>query len=233
MNNNTILGIIGGTNTGKTFIRNLIEMHYNILGFASAPKVFDADKALANLYAHNHEVINNIKDICPEAIINNQVYTRYLAPFYFASDENAKAIEDVSRHEIKQAASAFIIECRAQHHFAILDMPMLIKLDLHKQCDQILMVIADYKTRKNRAIERMARNKNYSAEIAENTFDNIVKKQSGLSLQKQQAISAMQAADIADQNYYDILKQSNIPFFTLDNSSNQTPEALLSLIELI
>ena len=224
-----ILGITGGSNVGKTFIASFFKepIYLEKLGLkATDIAIFDADKILAELYSHNQNVIDKIYNLYPEAIINNQVNTKKLAPFYFASDDNAKKINEASLTEIKQYADNFIIE-HEKKLLGLFDVPMLIETDLYKKCDYCLVVTADYPIRRERAINRMYIQKGYDKATSGALFDNIVKKQSGLNKTEREKISPQEACQIGEQKKVDALTKENIPFMMLDNSGKKSVDEFI------
>lgn len=223
-----ILGITGGTNTGKTLIRNLFEKTPHLINKNLLPskiKVFDADKTLARLYASDRVVIKKIASLYPDAIIDDKVNTKKLAPFYFASDDNAKKVEEITKNLIQEDAKDFS-KSFPQAEIGILDVPMLTELGLHKLCDFNILVTANYEVRRQRAIDRMLEQKGYDAKTSAKLFEEIVKKQSGLSQSEREKISGKEAAQIGDTQKHKILDNSDIPYHILENSGDKTTEQI-------
>lgn len=224
-----VLGITGGSNVGKTFISSLFNNpnYLRMLGVSQRQTaIFNADDTLAKLYSSNSDVIGKIYSICPESVVNGKVETKKLAPFYFASDENAKKVDASSLDEIRQEASRFILS-NAQKKLGLFDVPMLIESGLHEKCDFCLMVTADYDVREKRSIQRMGKQKGYDEQTSLDLFVDILKKQSGLGVKEREHITAREAAQIAEKCKRDALNQAGVPFFELDNSGEKSVEEMI------
>ncbi len=191
-----ILGITGGSNTGKSSLVKALRAQ------TAHPVVyFDADAELHHLYAHDAEVIAAIGDLCPDAIQNGAVDRRALGDFYFASDANATAVEDITRDKIRSAFHERVAEHQHEADTVfLLDMPLLTELGLQRYCDTVLLTTCDPAERAERGAARIAASRKIPHDEAAAFFANILRRQTGLPSTERAHLSIEEAAQLGDDN---------------------------------
>lgn len=174
INNINIIGLTGGTGTGKSTICNILKK-YNAV-------IIDADKI-------GHEIIKKDKPAYKELVeyFNNKNYNilennnnnleinrKLLGSLVFGDEkENKENLEFLTKtthkYIIKQISEDLdYYKNNCNYNYIILDAPLLIEANLHEKVDTVWIVTSDLKTR----LERLKKRDNLKEEILLKRINN-------------------------------------------------------------
>lgn len=144
-----VIGLVGGIASGKSFVASCFQE----LGAS----VLDADK-IGHEVLQQSEVISAICNQWPDVrLMDGQIDRASLAQIVF-SDSKESTLEKLEAitHPIigKRIEERLEMFRLAGSKAAVLDASVLIKAGLQRQCDKIVYVDVDLKTRKKRAVCR-------------------------------------------------------------------------------
>ena len=142
-----ILGLTGSIAMGKSATADMFRR----LGY----QVFDADRAVHDLYAQNGKAAHELQKLVPEAIIDGAVDRQILAAEISRQPGLLKKVENIVHPLVHQEEKAFIADQKkAGANLIILDIPLLFEAGRDKDVDKIIVVSADPATQKKRALSR-------------------------------------------------------------------------------
>ncbi len=171
-----ILGIIGEVCAGKTTIsKNLANSSKLFTMFNDGIKHLEGDYEIKKIYQNNQDVINKIGNLYPSCVVNNQIDTKILGEFFFASSKNQIMIEQITHPVLKTQILEFIDLCKEKNILLIFDIPVLLKLNLNHKCDYVAFFTAQHTERIERGILRMIAKHAMTKAEAKGRFLNIDK----------------------------------------------------------
>ena len=141
-----IVGLTGGTGTGKT----LISEYFKDFGF----EVIDYDKITREIYVKGSDCLNEIVCAFGEDILTNEgeLERRKLGSIVFASKEKLDILNNIVYKYILEKTKKQIEDAKDKK--LLLDAPTLFEAGLEKECDYVVGVIADKDLRLQRICQR-------------------------------------------------------------------------------
>lgn len=141
-----IVGLTGGTGTGKT----LISEYFKEFGF----EVIDYDKITREIYVKGSDCLNELVCAFGEDILteNGELERRKLGSIVFASKEKLDILNGIVYKYILDRTKKQIEEAKDKK--LLLDAPTLFEAGLEKECDYVVGVIADKDIRLQRVCQR-------------------------------------------------------------------------------
>jgi dephospho-CoA kinase len=140
------IGLTGGIAVGKSEVAKIFRKH-------TIP-VFDADAAVHEIY-QNGVGAKYLQPIFPSAVTESSVDRKKLSEIIAADPSRLKDIEAIIHPLVRQAEVEFL--SRAQNNgaaIAIIDSPLLIETNHHKDMDAIILVDASLEVQTKRAMLR-------------------------------------------------------------------------------
>lgn len=176
-----IIGIIGQICAGKTTVCKALVANHELQKYFSNGIVYiEGDAKISKLYKENNYIIEKIRSVYPESVVNNIVDTKILGKFFFKNKENQNLIESIVHPELKKSILNFININAKENMLVILDVPVLFKLQLNEICNYIAFFTANEDERVDRGIKRISNKHQMTHEEAKQRFveiDNIAIKQ--------------------------------------------------------
>ena len=141
-----ILGITGGSGTGKTTVSKIFEQ-YGIFRI-------DADITAREITAKGEKALDEISEAFGADVINadGTLNRKALAKIVFNSKQDLLKLNQITHKYISARIDAQLKDCASD--WAIIDAAALIESGLDKRCDKVLSVVADFEVRKKRIVER-------------------------------------------------------------------------------
>ena len=141
-----ILGITGGSGTGKTTVSKMFEQHgiYRI----------DADIVAREIAAKGEKALSEIKNVFGEGVINSDgsLNRKALAKIVFNNEQDLLKLNQITHKYINARIDFLLKSCTSE--WAIIDAAALIESGINRKCDKVLAVTADFDVRKKRIVER-------------------------------------------------------------------------------
>ena len=140
-----LLGLTGSIGMGKSTTAAM---------FADAGiPVWDADQAVHEIYAHDQEVIDAIRDFAPTAIGEAGVDRAALSAVLKEDPTLIAQIEATVHPKVAVHRSDFIA-AHAAADLIVLDIPLIYEKDMADQFDAVLVVTTDEETQRSRVMAR-------------------------------------------------------------------------------
>ena len=141
-----IVGLTGGTGTGKT----MISEYFKASGF----EVIDYDKVTREIYKKGSECLCELVCAFGEGILTNdgELERRKLGSIVFANKEKLDILNKIVYKYILEHTKKQIEESKDKK--LLLDAPTLFEAELHRECDYVVGVIAKRDLRLNRICKR-------------------------------------------------------------------------------
>lgn len=141
------IGVTGSIGTGKSYISSCFKR----LGYP----VFDADDYVHQLMKKNQQVIEEIREIFPDAVVNNQVKRENLRPFVKGNPKELKKLEAILHPKVREAEKRFLQKCRMMRcKVAVLDIPLLFETGADILCDYVLVTYVNQRIQQSRVLKR-------------------------------------------------------------------------------
>ena len=141
-----VIGLTGGIAVGKSEVAKIFRQN-NI-------PVFDADAAVHEIY-ENGVGAKYLSADFPTAIIEKSVDRKKLSEILANDTTKLEILEKIIHPLVRQAETQFLAEARSdKRDLAIIDSPLLIETNHHKDMDAIILVDANIETQKRRAMLR-------------------------------------------------------------------------------
>lgn len=150
-----IIGLAGGSGSGKGTVAELFLTHYGIHSI-------DTDALYHSLTSQKSECLDALASEFGEEIISSdgaldRAALSRIVFFGDNADERRKRLNEISHYFVLAETRAMIDERRECGDFAVLvDAPLLFESGFDKECDAVISVIADRETRIDRIIKRDA-----------------------------------------------------------------------------
>ena len=141
-----ILGITGGSGTGKTTISNLLS-NYGV-------DIIDCDVVARKIVEPDMPALNEISDFFGKEYINNDktLNRKKLANLVFNSPDMLLKLNEITHKYVIEYIDLYIKNNTSQ--IIGIDAAALIESGIYKKCDFVLSVLADKDTRVKRIINR-------------------------------------------------------------------------------
>lgn len=142
-----ILGLTGSIGMGKSTTSAM---------FADAGvPVYDADKAVHNLYTEGGAAVGPLSEHFPQAVQNNSVDRAILRQIIAKQPERLVELESLVHPLVGHAQIAFREKCaREGASFALLDIPLLFETGGDQRCDFVCVVTAPAAVQRARVLAR-------------------------------------------------------------------------------
>ena len=155
-----IIGLTGGTGTGKTSVSE----HFAAAGF----KVIDYDKVTREIYKKGSCCLNEVVAAFGQDILtpDGELCRKKLGEIVFANKEKLELLNSIVYKYILNHTAAQIEENK--NGKLLLDAPTLFEAGLNKKCDYVVGVIA----KKELRLERICKRDNLSPKLACDRIDS-------------------------------------------------------------
>lgn len=141
-----VAGLTGSIAMGKTETAKM---------FASRGiPVFDSDAAVHELYAKGGKAVEPLRELAPDAIIDEAVHRGKLAALVQADPALLKKIEAVVHPLVKARQQSFLAEAGPSCDIVLLDIPLLFETGRDRDVDVIIVVSAGEVLQRERALAR-------------------------------------------------------------------------------
>ena len=138
-----IIGITGGTGTGKSTVLRMFER----LGAYT----IDADEIYHRQLETNKEMKNAIIKRFPEAVRDGEINRRCLGTIVFTDPAEMEALNKITHKYVIGVIRHMLESARRQMvHMAVIDAILIIETDLAKYCDYVIGVTASAAVRAER-----------------------------------------------------------------------------------
>ena len=165
-----IIGITGSIGMGKTTTARMFKD-------AGCP-VFDADKAVHDLYKKGGEAVPIIRAVFPEAIKNGAIDRGILGGYMRKDPIHLQVLESFIHPLVGDKRSRFF-EDNHSADIVVLDIPLLFETSLDESVDHIVVVTAPTKIQRERVMSR--------AGMTEELFRALLSKQMPDALKRKSA----------------------------------------------
>lgn len=147
-NNTLILGITGGTGSGKTTICDILKKEYKFC-------VIDADNVAHSVLEKDTKAYFSVLN-CFENILdkNKNIDRKKLGKIVFDDKKKLKILEKIMHKYILEKINNQINIYKKQKYNIVIDAPLLIETNLHKVVDSVWLVYAPLDIRIKRLKER-------------------------------------------------------------------------------
>ena len=142
-----VLGLTGSIASGKSTAASYFR--------AAGVPVWDADTAVARIYARNRDVISRVSEICPEAaregIIDRDALRRCIR-----TTPSLLGIIEAIVHPLVRAARDAFIETAAESgsRLVVCEIPLLFETGAETSCDGVVAMVTTPEERRRRALAR-------------------------------------------------------------------------------
>lgn len=168
-----IVGLTGSIASGKNFVADLFA-DFGI-------PVFDADAEVHKIFANDKQVLAEIKEKFPSAIIDNKINRELLGREVFNDAKKLAVLEAIIHPKVQKNERDFIKKSRELGaKIVLLNIPLLFEKDGYKRCDKTIVVTAPYFIQKRRFIARekvQNSHKIFDNKVAVKKFQQIISKQ--------------------------------------------------------
>lgn len=156
-----IIGLTGGIATGKSTVSQMLREE----GVA----VIDADALVKDVYRYP-EAKKFIKEVCPEAIKQDEIHFPTLREKFFTNSELKAAIENFIYQHLPQAFMEAFGKFK-KPQFVVYDVPLLFEKGIDNKVDLTVLVYAPRKLQHARLLERDGKLESMADEILNQQMD--------------------------------------------------------------
>jgi len=139
------VGLTGSIGMGKSTVADMFKS----FGYP----VFDADKAVHNLYERGGAGINIIKSFYPAAVINSAVNRDKLRSYIIENPDKIRELEGLIHPLVKKLRDDFL-KINQNKELIVFDIPLLFETGLNKTMDITVVVSAPYHVQHKRVMSR-------------------------------------------------------------------------------
>ena len=141
------LGLTGSIGMGKSAVAS----QFARMGFP----VFDADATVHKLYSKNGNAVEAIRNIFPDAVIDDVVNRTILASKCLNTPNALKQLEDIVHPLVAIERQKFYENANNEGHLCVIyDIPLLLEKPDSQKVDYVLVVTADAEIQKKRVLNR-------------------------------------------------------------------------------
>jgi dephospho-CoA kinase len=141
-----VIGLTGGIAVGKSEVAKIFRKHHI--------PVFDADAAVHEIY-RNGEGAKHLQSAFPSAIKDGSVDRKKLSEIIAGDPSKLKAIETIIHPLVRQAEAEFLSQAKSNNQaIVVIDSPLLIETNHHKDMDATILVDTKSEVQSNRAMAR-------------------------------------------------------------------------------
>ncbi len=141
-----VIGLTGGIAVGKSEVAKIFRKHHI--------PVFDADAAVHEIY-QNGEGAKHLQSAFPSAINNGSVERKKLSEIIEAEPSKLRDIEKIIHPLVREAETNFLSNAKSNNkEIVVIDSPLLIETNHHKDMDVTILVDASNETQIGRAMLR-------------------------------------------------------------------------------
>lgn len=142
-----VLGLTGSIGMGKSTTADFFRQ-------AGIP-VWDADAAVHRLYAKGGAAVSGIKDICPEAVVQDVVQRDRLREWIARDDKAIGQLNAVVHPLVAQDRAQFIASAaETGQSLVVVDVPLLFETGGDSRVSAILVVSVDPDIQRTRVLQR-------------------------------------------------------------------------------
>ena len=139
------VGLTGSIGMGKSTVADMFKS----FGYP----VFDADKAVHDLYESGGAGINIIKSFYPAAVINSAVNRDKLRSYIIENPDKIRELESLIHPLVKKLRDDFL-KTNQNEELLVFDIPLLFETGLNKTMDITVVVSAPYHVQHKRVMSR-------------------------------------------------------------------------------
>ncbi len=142
-----VIGITGGTGTGKTSVLRMME---RLGSFA-----IDADEVYHRLLREKQPMLDELKEIFPETFDGNTLDRRALAKIVYNDEEKMDKLTRITHYYILKEIE-HILDIGRKHNapMAVIDAILIFESGLDQICDLVVGVVAPRDVRMSRIMKR-------------------------------------------------------------------------------
>lgn len=183
------LGLTGSIGMGKSTTAGFFKK--------AGCAVWDADAAVHRLYAKGGEVVNLIRSVFPNAIIEEAVSRSALKAELAKASSGFEQLERIIHPLVAKDRAAFINKAAAD--ILVFDVPLLFETGGHKQMDAVVCVSIDAAEQKQRVLDRNT--------MTADQFEQILARQMPIKdkLQKTDYVVITDTLDHAEQQVHKVI----------------------------
>lgn len=142
-----VLGLTGSIASGKSTAASYFR--------AAGVPVWDADTAVARIYAHNRDVISRVSEICPEAAGEGIIDRDGLRRCIRTTPSLLGKIEAIVHPLVRADRDAFIERAaESGSRLVVCEIPLLFETGAETSCDGVLAMVTTPEERRRRALAR-------------------------------------------------------------------------------
>jgi len=117
--------------------------------------VFDADKAVHELYAVGGAAVASVGDLFPTVIFENAIDREALGKIVLGDSAAMKNLEAIVHPLVREVREEFLSNARlAGHELVVLDIPLLFETGYDVHLDAVIVVSAPYELQRERVLKR-------------------------------------------------------------------------------
>ena len=139
------VGLTGSIGMGKSTVADMFKN----FGYP----VFDADKAVHDLYEKGGAAINIIKSFYPAAVVNSAVDREILRSYIVENPDKIRELEILIHPLVKKLRDNFL-KTNQNKELLVFDIPLLFETGLNKNMDITVVVSAPYHVQHKRVMSR-------------------------------------------------------------------------------
>ena len=139
------VGLTGSIGMGKSTVADMFKS----FGYP----VFDADKAVHDLYESGGAGINIIKSFYPAAVVNSAVNRDKLRSYIIENPDKIRELEGLIHPLVKKLRDDFL-KINQNKELIVFDIPLLFETGLNKTMDITVVVSAPYHVQHKRVMSR-------------------------------------------------------------------------------
>jgi dephospho-CoA kinase len=141
-----VIGLTGGIAVGKSEVARIFRKHHI--------PVFDADAAVHEIY-QNGEGAKHLQSTFPTAIIDGTVDRKKLSEIIAGDPSKLRIVEKIIHPLVRKAEAEFLAHAKNNNQaIVIIDSPLLIETNHHKDMDVTILVDATRAVQIDRAMLR-------------------------------------------------------------------------------
>ena len=162
------IAVVGDIGSGKSYVAK--QFGY---------PVFNADRAVIQLYKKNRKCFEKLKKILPKYIISFPINKKEISKAIIDNKNNLKKIVKIIHPEVRASMNNFLSKYKTKK-IVVLDIPLLIENKIYKKKDVLVFVDA----KKREINKRLKKRPNYNFKI----FKKLKKLQLPLEVKKRNQI---------------------------------------------